>query len=366
MIKGKCSKDIGQINLNCKAVSSKGDLSKQQIIETFFSHTTNYFVILSVIGALIALLPIFLTDIIGSDWLQKLLSTETGFFCLMFLLTAVYSGTFFILGFFILISFAFYTDIIKGCNFSKTEKVLFFTFWIIGLITFISLVLFLLLSWIVKFDYAISLGIILITLITSLILITGFYSVFFVETFSNISNIFLKAIIVIFIVSIVSMCFFFIIQAIVPQFQEISMYYSEKPFGHNPGSLILFSDNFTHSEKTPDLIPLNYTLPGFTGKLTFLDLSYAQCHWSTNYGYFLAINKNSSVIKKYDQDVIITKCPSYDDKMYWSYDLADFGKNKTNVTIGFAIEDMNKEIIIAEDHLQLNWTERDNFTITKA
>lgn len=337
---------------NTDVVKTDEQSKKIQAIETFFNRSTNYFVILSVIGALISLLPVFLDVVIGKNWLNQLLGTQLGFYCLILLLIATYSGALFILEILVIICSIFYEEVFQTCKCSPAEKILLSTFLIIGVIAIFSLVIFLLLSWITKLDYSINFVIIIIILIGSLLLIIALYSAFFFEIIKKIEKRWVKFLAIFLIVGVIAFILFCIVPVIWPSFGEISKYYDKKAFDVN-----LTNESYSIPKDTPLIIPLTYSLPGYTGNFTFFDISYARCHWSTNYGYFITSNKNGTLIKRYEREIVIPKCPYTDDKIFWTYDIGDYGESKPEVRIGFIIEDDNQNKNIGEAHLNFVWNE---------
>jgi len=350
--------DCSSNNVNNHNQNSDEQSTKSQLIEDFITRSTNYFAILSIIGILLTLLPIFLDIVIGKEWLSQLLGTELGFYCLILVLLATYSGAFFIIGILILIFSIFYEEIFKKSTCSNTDKVFLSTFFGIGFITIFSLVLFILLSWISKFEYSLNVTIILTILILSGFFIVVLYCVYFIEMVKQVAenkDRFGKGVLV---TSIILVGLVVLAMPVLFTYMEISNYYSHKSFDVN-----LSNETYQLSNDNPVIIPLIYSLPEYSGNFTFFDINYAQCHWSTNYGYFIASNKNGTLIRRYEHEIIIPKCPYSDEKIFWTYDIADYGKAKPNVRIGFVIEDENQNKNIGEAQLNLFWngTEKDRF-----
>jgi hypothetical protein len=89
---------------------------------------------------------------------------------------------------------------------------------------------------------------------------------------------------------------------------------------------------------------------------------YAQCQWSTNYGFFFTTSYNNSVIKSRGQEFIISRCIDFHEKIYWTYEDIDFTKEKPPVYIGLSLEDPNKkDNYHLSDALRVfNWTDKNS------
>ena len=107
-----------------------------------------------------------------------------------------------------------------------------------------------------------------------------------------------------------------------------------------------------------------------------VNIDYADCHWSTNYGYFVTIKSKSSFIEKQSSDFIIRKCiQNQDETVFWTYDLADYGRNKTPVIISLQVENSNKKLlneklghtvdyVIGGTYSNFSWMKQDTIVIS--
>jgi hypothetical protein len=142
---------------------------------------------------------------------------------------------------------------------------------------------------------------------------------------------------------------------------EMSKYYSNKSF-----NVTFQKVEIKISNATPIIISLTPKIDAFTGG-TF-DSIYAQCHWSTNYGYFVTINSDYTLIKKYSNEFVIPKCSDSDEHVSWTYDVGDYRKSKPPVVISLKIEDPNKIVKFQKlgdlsnlggTHLNFVWADTD-------
>lgn len=323
-----------------------------KIIQTFFKKSVNYFVILSIIGALISLLPAFLDIIIGKDWINILLGSQPGFYTLTLLLITSYTGAFFMFLILLLIIQTFYHEVLENEDCLKDNKFYYALLMIVGGISIGSLILFLLFSWLIRIDYAIKFNLLIIVLILGYsILISLLSFVFYSLYHKHPSN---KLDLIILFIIFIGICIFIITPVLIGSMNEVSNYYKDKEFG-----ISLRSNITQYSNNTPPIISLSYQLPVIPGNLTFFDVNYVQCHWSTNYGYFFTKNPKYSVTKKYDQEIVIPNCPYFEDDILWTYEISDYSENKPPVFIGLILEDTNNpKRKMGSTNLSFNWTSK--------
>jgi vacuolar-type H+-ATPase subunit I/STV1 len=277
---------------------------------------------------------------------------------LIFLLITTYTGAIFMFEILYKICEVFYFEVIKSEKLSKSKKLLYSFFMGFGGIAFVFLIGFLLLVWFTKSDYAIKFSLAFITLAIGLLTVIVYYSVIPLEIFNNreerkdgetLENC-LIGIWIIFLIIIGCL--------MSPVYSEISGYYSQKSI-----EIELKPNIFTAINNTPPILSVDYSPPNITGYFSLFDINYAQCRWSTNYGYFFTMNPHASSIKKYQQEVIIPRCPYFNDTVYWTYDLSDYNKQKPPVYIGFVIEDINKKQTLGENSTSFYWAENNTDTI---
>jgi NADH:ubiquinone oxidoreductase subunit 5 (subunit L)/multisubunit Na+/H+ antiporter MnhA subunit len=332
-----------------------------RFVDLFDETITRLFTIIAAIGALISLYPIFANFLLGSDWLKVLLSTQSGFLTLGLLLTASYAGLLFMA---IILLFMMREFFIKISNdeHPDMEKVVISIIMLIGAVSMFSGVLFLSLIWLTKSDIALYYSIFTLALFLEyLMLLVIIYIIISGCTTSWLKyKINAAAIISSFILAI--LVFYLVLFPVTSYFfSTYSNYYSDKTIIVKIRPEVISEDN-----KTPVRLFLNKTTDAaFTKNISMFDLSYAQCHWTTNYGYFVAITSNNSVIEKEPQEFIVPGCGNITDKIFWTYNIDDFGKNKPPVIIGLAVEDQNKIVNnnLGDSRIILNWTGMDSIEI---
>ena len=346
-----------------KGQSEYCDLCGKQLSEPhrfanlFDDNITNLFTILAAIGALISLFPALSNFLIGPDWLNVLLSTKLGFLTLTLLLMASYAGVIFMLIILMSMMREFYVKIFRNEKLSDPEKKVSFVLILISAISFFAAVLYLLFIWIVKFDFAISYNILILFLIGECIVAVVTYYILLSMAEKYIPRFW--AIIILLILS-VFLCWFVIFPITTNTLTNVSNYYSNKSIKVEINGTIISQDN-----KIPAILRVNKTLDAyFTKDFSIFDQYYAQCQWSTNYGYFFTITSNNSVIKRQSQEFLLQGCGD-PKEIYWTYDIDDYGKNKPLVLIGFNVEDQNKKVnsSLGNAHLIINWTDTDTIKI---
>lgn len=324
-----------------------------EIIRKFFEKTVNLFVILSIIGALISLLPSFLEVIIGKDWINLLLGTLPGFYTLTLLLIISYTGALFMFFTLLLIVKIFYREVLINEKCSKDNQFFYLMYMIIGVIAIGSLILFLVFSWIIRIDYAIKINILILILIFGYSILIGLLSFIFISLCKEYPS--HKLDYTILFVILIGVILFLVTPVLIGTYSEVSNYYKEKEFG-----ISMEAKTISYSNTTPSIIALSYQLPVVPGNLTFFDVNYAQCHWSTNYGYFFTKDPKYSLTKKYERDIIIPNCPYFNDQIFWTYEVSDFSLHKPPIFIGLTLEDTNNPIKkLGSAKLAFNWTDTD-------
>jgi hypothetical protein len=138
---------------------------------------------------------------------------------------------------------------------------------------------------------------------------------------------------------------------------ETSKYYSNKVVTGNVHYDILDQKN-----GTPIILSIQRDIdtnstPNWSG----FDENYAQCHWSTNFGYFVTASSDYSIITKHTQNLIIHRCLNNKDLVLWTYELTNYNESKPKVNIGFTLEDQNKILkvdgngVLGKANLSISW-----------
>jgi hypothetical protein len=76
-------------------------------------------------------------------------------------------------------------------------------------------------------------------------------------------------------------------------------------------------------------------------------------HWKTSYGKFLGWNSADSKVHELDSDVT-----NNGEKIYWTYNPKDMGKNKPDVKISLTVEDASGRIL-GVSTVELLWESQD-------
>lgn len=330
----------------------------------FFDKNANLFTIIVAICTIISLAPLFLTFLYGEQWFNELIGSSLGFNCLTYAVIASIFGVAFVYYLLWLILIDFINKFFRR-NANFLDFVYSGIILILAIITIGYVGVFLIEVWYTKFNSLISLTAInwlIFVILSGLVLLVGVLLHFGINT----SNYAMKGsfyvaglVIVLFVIGLI----------VIPTYQslniisnETSKYYSDKSaaveIGYSIGNL---------SNDLPKIIALKANISGFneSNTVSSIDRFYAQCRWSTNYGYFTRISSNGSVISKYSYDLIVPNCVENRDKVYWSYDMANVGKYKPDVLIGLNFEDPYKKVKnhLGESHLIFNWTKADELEL---
>ncbi len=357
-----------------------GSASNSQIIETpAFSdflknqEVTNLFTILVGVGTVVSLLPLFLSFVLGSDWIQMLFSTLYGYLTFVLILTSVILSLIFmtfILGY---IGIEFYENVIQR-NYSSANKFMASVLLVSFLVSFLSLFVVLLSVWVIRatihIDLIQSITLAFVALIFGLIFMICGMFVFISSTPQNLQNRSFSEDLERFIAIIRRNCCRILAGFILICILAILVWLIFSP----PAFLILnYYGNSTkiieinlsyENESVANITPMVLHLRQTATKAENIgvDLSYFDCRWSTNYGHFIEINSNNTEFINHQQDVFssgLPKCPLVEDNVYWTYDISDFGKDKPDVIIGFTIKDGNKGNLLGSNYLKFKWKDKD-------
>lgn len=252
----------------------------------FFDKKTNLFVIIASICTIISLAPLFLTFLLGENWFSKILAIPLGFDALMFIIAATFFGATFSLLILIVIAIDFCNCIFKDRDIPIYEKTSTLIVNLIGGVSIFCLNLFLVLVWFTKFDYIIFNFAfpIFMALYTILFLIVsiGILGYIHEKTTRRTGKTIILFMSIIVIIALIA--------TFIPIVNYVGVFYNEKSKYYSPKT-INSSINYNTSEKiqnypiilsiTPDLSDLKPTK-----NISDFDVYYAQCQWSTNYGFF--------------------------------------------------------------------------------
>lgn len=381
----------------------------------FFSNNLNLFSILGIIVTILTLFPLFVTFILGDNWFNLLLGDPTiGFQSLLLIWIATFFGAAFVYYLIALVIIDFINQIRRAPNLHIAE--IFFAFAILSLaiISIGSLIAFLWLVWFTKFDlviYFYGLHLLLLTMIPAfIVIISGFIHAYsdclndpvfseikksltsgatgikdYVNN-SRVKNLIFSAIrllsskisairnalmfllIILMTVAVAYFFYFLIFNWIIPISGDISAINNEmsKYYSNKEVSVRIHYDILNQSNATPILLSVQREIDiNSTKNWSGFDEGYAQCHWSTNFGYFITTNSDNSTITKHTQTLIIPRCLKNKDSVLWTYDLTYFNKTKPTVMIGLTLEDQNKILkmdgngVLGKANLSASWSNFD-------
>lgn len=350
-----------QLTIHSDDDKEKTEAQSFGIVIDFFKDNSNLFTILAAITALISMIPLFSTFLLGEDWLKSILSNQMGAQILLLILISLFGLGFFVYYLVWLIFLDFWNKIIKNQKMTLGVRIQSSIFLAVGLIAIGCLFGFLILSWFTQLDFITSifgLYLLIFVIIVPFCLITlSSYWDLFKHTKCSAKALSVIWILILIVVMILSLAVF--IHGTIVVSNEISKYYTTKTL---PVKIEYSVVNQTNN--LPSLITLKGKGDAFfsDNPVSDFDLIYLQCHWSTNYGYFMMVTSNNSIIKRESQELIIPGCGKTSDKIFWTYDIDDYGKHKPQVLIGFNLEDQNKKVnnTLGRAILIINWTDTDS------
>ena len=381
----------------------------------FFNDCLNLFTIIGLIATILSLFPLFVTSIFGENWFNQLLADPTiGFQSLLLILIATYFGAAFVYYLMALIIVDFVNHIRNTPNLHISEILFAFSILSLVMISIGSLILFLCLVWFNKFDlivYFYGLYLLLLTMVPAfIIMISGIFQIYpnclnslislnfknsITSCTTNIKNyvnnrrvtiaffsftnwIFSRIrarrkglMIVLFVLMtlvIISFFYLLIFNWIIPISDGISTinneklkYYSEKEVAVKIHYHILNQTNTSPLILSIQREIKTNSTPNWSG----FDEDYAQCHWSTNFGFFVTRHPDNSIITERTQTLIVPRCIKNEDLVLWTYDLTDYNKSKPTVIIGLTFEDQNKILktggngVLGKANLSASWSNFD-------
>jgi hypothetical protein len=331
-----------------------------KIILKCFTENSSLFTIIASVAASITLIQVFAIFLLGENWLTTILSGPFGLPTLILIIVSLYGIIGFTYYMLWLIAIHFYWKIFKNKKIRLTVRIEATIFLSLGLLAVGCIFLYLFFAWFAKLEILTALLgfdlFILIVVVPLIFLLISYYW----NLHSQAQTCFWKALTlagIVFLIIFLLISSIITIQGISGINDDITKYHSDKTI------LVKFNaDKVNRDNATPTLLLLNKTTDSaFTKNFTFLDINYAECHWSTNYGYFVIISSNNSVIKKQYQELIVPGCGSLDDKTYWTYDIEDFGKYKPPVIIGLSVVDSIKRRnnSLGDARILLKWNTTD-------
>jgi len=337
----------------------------------FFSAVEHLIAIIGVIATIISLSPLFLTFILGDGWLQIMLTTQIGILALGSIIIATYFSAFFIYCLLALIVIRWFTRIGRNPEVRISEKIISFAILISGVVAIFSLVWFLLTAWFLSLNAPISiagLGVFaVIAGLTLVIVLAVFMDLNSLLPYPRIKTVF-SFILVLFFCGTAGIVLFLAISGSTSLYMTASNYTDVETY-----SFTIDPVTMPDTRSVPRVVALN---PDFsTYPLDDINVEYADCRWSANYGYFFTIRTDSMLTEKRSGEFEIRKCiqdPDY--RVYWTYDLLDYAKNKPPVIVSMQVEDANKkhatdslgkapDYIIGSAHANFTWSGADEIAM---
>lgn len=345
---------------------SEGVFEKKsyELIFDFMERNSSLFTILATIIASISLIQVFTIFSMGDNWLTEILSGQFGFQILILIIISLFLICLFTYYILALLAIRLYYYIIKNDIILRTVRIEATIFISTGILAIGCIFIYLIVSWFAKFEYISSiLGFYLfvgIGLIPLTVLMITHYWNFHEQSktcvWKTLTIVMIIFLIIIVVIIGIATCF-----GLSLIYDNLSKYHSNKTI-----IVSINADIIKQDREVPVLLILNKTTDaGLTNTFTFLDGTYAECHWSTNYGYFLLISSNNSIIKRQKQELSISGCGELTDKTYWTYDVEDYNKNKPPVIIGLTVIDSIKKRNnkLGDARIMLIWTDKDTFDI---
>ena len=340
----------------------------------FFESSTNLITIVGAIVTIISLSPLFLTLVLGDDWFHILLTTQFGIQALIAVVAATFFAAFFIYCILALILIRWIIQIFLNNEVRGGEKLFSFVILLSGIIATFCLVWFLLSVWFSRSNIPILLiGLIAIIFISALALtmmISGL-----IDITGSIPSVPITTIVYVVIIGLFGAV---VVTIVIPAitinnsiYQTASNYTDPQNYSFSLQPSVL-SDN-----KTVLIQPDYSNYPNSS-----INVEYMDCHWSTNYGYFMTITNGTVFVQKRSNDFVIQKCiqkftERREEKVYWTYDISDYSKIKPPVIISLQVENSNKrslneklgeskDYVVGGNFSNFTWVDTDNITESKA
>lgn len=399
-------------------VTEDGNRGYFQFTIGFFNRIVNLLTIIGIIVTILTLFPVFVTFILGENWFNQLLADpNVGFLSLLLIWIATFFGAAFVYCLIALIIIDFINQIRRTQNLHISEIIFALAILSLVILSIGCIVPFLWLVWFTKFDlvvYFYGLHLLLLTMVPALIIIiSGIiriysdyldYPVFvdvknslnscatnFINRVSNsrvityISAFFnwlfsiiyrgrtILMIILLIILSVIVLYFFYLVifQWLIPISKGISTINNETSKYYSKKEVIvkIHCDKMNQTNTTPIMLSLQRDVDlNSTKNWSGFDEGYSQCHWSTNFGYFITRSSDNSTITMHTRSLVIPRCLNNNDLVLWTYDLADYSITKPAVTIGLTLEDQNKILkvggngVLGKANLSISWSDFDKIS----
>jgi len=337
----------------------------------FFSEIADLIGIIGVIVTIISLSPLFLTFILGDGWSHILLTTQMGILALEAIILATYFSAFFIYCLLALIFVRWVHSIGRNPEVRLSDKIISLLIVVSGVITIGCLIWFLITSWFLSISAPM-----FFTGLAVLLLILGMAVILVLAIFIDVSSlirhqtirIIASFIIVLLVVAVlVSTLYLTVVGGGIIYTTASNYTVQEKfPFSVNAARV-------QGSPEAPAVVALQPDYSAYPEK--DINIEYANCHWSANYGYFFTVRTDTLLAQEQSSEFIIDKCIQLPNtSVYWTYDVADYGMIKPPVILSLQVEDANKrhsfnnlgsplDYVIGSAHTNITWNGNDEVMV---
>lgn len=326
----------------------------------FLDKNSNLFTILATIAALITIVPIFINFVLGESWVDIIFSSPLGFYILILFFIASYVSVFFVISMLTIVFLQFLDYIMPRENLPIYYKILLIFLLFACLCAIVSIFIILIFIWYVKLDPLISVINLYLFLLLTIGIAIIFAICFYMELYKLANKKSIKFIISVMVVVLI-IGFLWSVITIGCNFsglsEDFSVYLSKKSINVDIGY-----DKIEQPFGTPVILSLSDNCDLYlTKNFGYFDRYFARYQWSTNYGYFTIVSLDNSIIETGYQDFEIPVSQSSNKRIYWTYDIEDYGKDKPQVLIGLSIEEPNKNVNnhLGSAFLSINWTGSD-------
>lgn len=340
------------------------ELKSYHLLIECFKDNSTLFSIIAAVATIITLIQVFTVFSLGENWLGIILTGPFGFLSLTLMLISLFGVTLFVYYIEWLILIHFHLNVLKK-EILLPQKIEATVFLLVGLFAIACIFVYLVLAWFAKLEFLISiLGFFLMIFIfivpLFIILIGHFWGIYSISP-NSCSLKTISFVVIIFLIGVTIITTIPVIQGMSVISDQISKYHSEKTINVGLKGEIWRQDN-----RTPVIVIINKTNDAYFEKnFTFLDGLYAECRLSTNYGNFITVSSNNSLINRPVQELIVPGCEDLNSRTFWTYNLEDFGKQKPQVVIGLVVRDSIKKDknSLGVARILLNWTSNDTVSI---
>lgn len=319
----------------------------------YFHHTISFFEdiftpisIIGVVVTIITLIPLFLTFLLGTDWFHIMLTQIIGIQLLDTVILLTNAAAIFIYFILALILINWINKILRNSNVHPGEKVFSFAILFGFVCITIGIIILLLNIWYTRRDIAASLfsltgliifvfGLAFIAIISGFIMLGGDITPTKQRISNALSKVFLAGCVIFLIIMLGATVIYPAISS------NLNVYNISSDYATFATKNVSFQTIF---QSETNNAPLEILIQPNLSEYIKDDVNseYTNCHWSTNYGYFITLD-NNLFVQRQSNNFILLDCPANDTILYWTYDIADYSRNKPPVIISLQIENSNQK-----------------------